>query len=392
MRRALATLLLASALCLPAGGAELRLAVAGPAETVFDWATQRCEAWDVPDAPARAWRLADGSVRLIAAHHKNRVMAGPELGEVRPDCRVTYQAGNNPDPAAHDGHGWIAAPWTPDGRTVHALVHMEYHGNRHKQFCPSGRYMACWGNAITLVTSTDGGATFTRPAGDAVVAAGSQPYDGEAGRRQGIFQPSNVVTVGACRVVAVWAEALGAQRRGQCLVRNCDSGAPGQWLAWDGADFTTDLGGPVGGQPGPTCAPVSPEVLTNSLASITRHQATGLYVGLMAARRAPQPGAAAEVGIWSTISADLVTWTWPVLVQAMPVMTAFGCTDGEAFAYPSLIDPKSSSLNFEDMADTAFLYLTRIKTNGCKLTQDRDLVRVPVTVSGIETPQPEKNP
>ena len=44
-----------------AHAAELRAAVppGAPLETVYDHASQACEAWDVPDAPARAWKGAD---------------------------------------------------------------------------------------------------------------------------------------------------------------------------------------------------------------------------------------------------------------------------------------------------------------------------------------------
>ena len=54
------------------------------------------------------------------------------------------------------------APYTLDGQTIHALVHMEYHGQDHGRVqCPSGRNGACWYDAVTLAVSRDGGATYT---------------------------------------------------------------------------------------------------------------------------------------------------------------------------------------------------------------------------------------
>ena len=51
-------------------------AVSGPAETVYRWAEERCATWDVPDTPARAWRAADGSVRLVAGSEASRAAGG----------------------------------------------------------------------------------------------------------------------------------------------------------------------------------------------------------------------------------------------------------------------------------------------------------------------------
>lgn len=34
---------------------------------LFRWTDDRCARWDIPDAPARAWRDAAGRIRLLAA-------------------------------------------------------------------------------------------------------------------------------------------------------------------------------------------------------------------------------------------------------------------------------------------------------------------------------------
>ena len=53
--------------------------VIGSEKIVFDWTTDRCEDLDIPDAPARAFRDADGNVQLIASHSVNRRMIGLEV-------------------------------------------------------------------------------------------------------------------------------------------------------------------------------------------------------------------------------------------------------------------------------------------------------------------------
>ena len=89
--------------------------VSGPPETVYDWARERCATWDIPDTPARAWRAADGSVRLVAGAEESRAAAGPDLAHLTRDCAVLYRGAGSPDPGAYDDRAWIHATWTADG-------------------------------------------------------------------------------------------------------------------------------------------------------------------------------------------------------------------------------------------------------------------------------------
>ena len=139
----------------------------GDAVVVFRKSADGCDRDDIPDAPARALRLADGSVAMIAANQKNRVLRGANLLSVRPDCTVVFAGRWAANPAAYDDRLWLASIWTGDGTNVIALVHSEYQGNRHPGQCPSGRYIDCWYNAITLATSLDGAHSFTRASGGA---------------------------------------------------------------------------------------------------------------------------------------------------------------------------------------------------------------------------------
>ena len=80
------------------------------------------------------------------------------------------------DPAKYADHEWLAAPYTDDGRTVYSLVHDEYQGQTHPGRCPSGVYLKCWYNSITLAVSTDGGRTFTHAERRRAHLVASVPY------------------------------------------------------------------------------------------------------------------------------------------------------------------------------------------------------------------------
>ena len=56
----------------------------------------------------------------------------------------------------------------------------------------------------------------------------------------------------------------------------------------------------------------------------------------------------------------------------------YRCGDPEPIAYPSVLDPDSSSRNFETTGKRAYLYFTRYNYESCQETLDRDLVRVPI--------------
>jgi hypothetical protein len=76
--------------------------VTGTEENVFDWSQSACEAADIPDTPARAFRDASGRVQLIASHYINRRMIGSDLNHVARDCRVIMRSDFDPDPADFD--------------------------------------------------------------------------------------------------------------------------------------------------------------------------------------------------------------------------------------------------------------------------------------------------
>lgn len=357
--------------------------VAGGEQPVFDWSRDRCERWDIPDAPARAWRDSAGRVHLLAGSERSRAAIGPDLDSLARDCRVLHRGAGLDDPAAWDDRTWIAAVHTADGQTLTALGHMEYHGHRRPAACPSGDYVSCWFNAVVELVSTDGGQSFARRGGGAdLVAAPARPYDGDAGRRTGFFNPSNIVEDGGHLYAFVFAEAAGPQRRGPCLLRRPADGGPGDWRAWDGSAFTVRFADPYArAGAAPACQPVSG--LFSTVSSVVRHVPSGLWLAVT-----PMTAPDGTTGIFWSTSADLLAWSPPRPLHAVPLLWARDCGQPAVYAYPSLIDPDSPSRSFDTVDDGFWLYLTRMPLDpACAVTPDRDLVRLPVAWHGGGPPR-----
>jgi hypothetical protein len=80
-------------------GRTVTLKQTGPPELVFDWTTSRCEDYDLPDVPARAFRDADGQVQLLASNDTNRRSVGPDFDHLVHDCTPAMPPAQSADPA-----------------------------------------------------------------------------------------------------------------------------------------------------------------------------------------------------------------------------------------------------------------------------------------------------
>ena len=357
-------------------GPALRLDVTGPAVDALPG--PRCDATDIPDTPARAIRLSDGTVQLYDTWSRNRVDSGPSLLRVRRQCAVVLTGAGRDDPAAYDDAAWIAAPWTPDGHTIWAVVHNEFHGQKRPKLCPSGRYMDCWFNALTEAVSRDGGRTFERAPGDALVAALPYRYDQVGIGHHGYFNPSNIVTFEGAQYMFAFATRAGAQRPGNCLLRTAAVGDARAWRGWDGAAFGASFIDPyteAGVPEKHVCAPVGPGQLRWPVTSLVRHGADGVFIASM------QDGERGG-GVFYATSRDLLHWSDPALLMPATGLGTWTCADPAPAAYPSLLDPGSGDRNFETVGATATLFMTRFVVKDCRTSMDRELVRWPVRISG----------
>lgn len=367
-------------------GASVRLAISGPEEMVFDWATQACAKSHVPDAPARAFRDGNGQVHLIASHNDNRRFSGHDLNHLKPECAVIYQAKKSNDLGKYDDMGWISGIWTGDGKTVYALAHMELRGNRTPGLCNNKSYSSCLLNTVTALVSGDGGKSFAPETGQGagpMVANLPYPFPNDRKARVGYANPTNIIKRDGWYYAMVFADGYRDQRRGNCVLRTRDLGDPSSWRAWDGKAFTVQFLDPFSQQASDArdhaCAPVSASKIGRMIGSLSEYQGTDEVIAVFGDRRTKEGRAAS--GIYVSTSKDLVNWSEPRLVFEAPLLWEDNCGPQGRVFYPSLLDPEAKTFSFEDTGDRAYIYYTRYRLTGCKVTWDRDLVRVPITIS-----------
>ncbi|MDP8919843.1 MAG: hypothetical protein M3O00_13325 [Pseudomonadota bacterium] len=359
----------------------------GPVEVVFDWSRDACVKSHVPDAPARAFRDADGKVHLIISHNDNRAHVGETLDMIARDCTVIHEAHRSPRLAEFDDLSWISGVHTRDGKTVFALAHTELRGERTQGQCPEGTYSACLLNTVTGLISRDGGRSF-QPADNKgrppVVATLPYPFPTDRKSRVGYANPTNIIEHDGWFYAFMFADSYKAQGRGNCLIRTRTLADPSSWRAWDGKDFSVRFVDPfrdaVADPQAHLCAPVAPQVINRMIGGLVRHRSSGAFIAIFGDKRQQADGRMVE-GIFTSTSRDLKAWSEPSLVLEVQLLWDLACGDQDAFFYPSLIDPAANTFSFEDFGDTGFVYMARYQNfRNCKVTWDRDLVRVPVRV------------
>jgi hypothetical protein len=370
-----------AAVCAPARAVEPPLAavtLVGPPQTVFTPKRDACDANDVPDIPARAFRDAQGGIVLFAMHTENRALRGPDFDKLKLDCSSPLPSHGEADPAAFDDESWITATWTTDGQRVAALVHHEYQANTHPGRCGHKEYLACWYNTVLAVSSSDGGRSFTRPPRPQVVAAAPFTQEVGQGRHRGFFNPSNIVADGQAYYFFAGTTGWEGQGTGACLFRSLDPADPTSWRGYDGQGFTARFVDPYRAKPGkPTCRTIEP--FPAPVGSIARHRGTGAWIAVFQA--SADRDLFPEAGFYTTSSRDLLAWDKPRLLLAGRTLYDDPCTSGgRLIAYPSLIDPAAAGRNFDDIGDSADLYFSDLKVEGCNVTAARDLVRRRVAI------------
>ena len=354
------------------------LTLIGPAEIVFSAKRDACDGDDVPDAPVRAFRDADGAIVMFGLHTKNRALRGPDFTRLKIECAPTMPSKGEVDPAAYDDASWIAATWTDDGRRVQALVHHEYQANTHPGRCSHKEYLACWYNSVVAVSSGNAGRSWDRPEPPVVVAAAPFRQEVGQGRHRGFFNPSNVFGQGRDRFFFSSNTGWTGQDGGACLFRTSNPSDPSSWRAFDGRDFTRRFGDPYrNGADAKPCKTIWP--FPAPVGSVVRHRPTGTWLAVFQA--SASAGTFPEAGLYTTSSRDLLTWDKPRLLLAGKTLYDDPCgSGGRLVSYPSLIDPSADGRNFDDVGATADLYYATLRVEGCQVTSDRDLVRRRVAI------------
>jgi hypothetical protein len=177
------------------------------------------------------------------------------------------------------------------------------------------------------------------------------------------------------------AENYKAQQWGSCLFRSTDIANPGSWRAWNGHGFYARMVDPYTTRvPDPAehvCSPVSVHQIGAMAESLTYNTYLKRYL-LVGGSTQTFPGTGPITGIYFSTSDDLIKWTPRQLVFPAEFRHTYQCGDQNPIAYPSILDPASDSRNFETTGRRGYLYFTRLNYSDCRLTPDRDLIRMPI--------------
>lgn len=363
---------------------------ADPAKTeiVFDWNRDRCFDENIPDSPARAFRSATGQVYLYATHYKNVPLVGPTVDKVRPSCNTLFSAASSSEPEKFDTRIWLQTFYvTNGGKSIYSLGSSDYHGKWFNNCTTNKRNdRECWASAIVLASSSDGGNSFTiKTPPDHIVARSPQKFSPHAHKTIGFLTTSNVVKSGSYYYSLFNVAAHKRQQGGNCLARTDNLAEPRSWRAWDGNDYTQPLyTTPVASTDGYSCTTLPS--LPFKVRSLLWHTSSQTYVAVFErTKRIRTPNRRIDVRFSYSTSKDLKEWSNPkdIITLAGPQ----GCPrDVVPAAYPSLLDSASMDPNFGTTGNFPYLYYTKFNLkNGCRLTLDRDLVRIPIKILSENT-------
>jgi hypothetical protein len=357
---------------------------------VFDYATMRCDAQDIPDEGARAFRDYQGSIHLSASHSINRQMVGATLDTVTERCPITYKNDNTGDPSQYDDAGWLETYYTFDGNTIYSLNSQDYHPYRHPSFpqcAGSPSNVNCWYSAIVSATSKDGGYNFTSPPpGQARFVAGAAVvFDPTDTATVGALIPSNIIPLNGAYYMFLGVQKYAGTSIGNCLLRTTDLADPTAWRAWDGAGFNIQFLDPYthsGLTPAQhECTPIDLTHLSAWAArSLMQLVDGGSVIGYVVSMQT-------STGVEASVSSDLIHWSTPAMIASGFVTAPASCTSsnhmtGNFYGYPAILDSASTSINFNsvNVGDaTTWVYMTQFVN--CPYTLVRNLIRIPLTIT-----------
>jgi len=352
----------------------------GPEEIVFRYTSDSCELLDVPDVPAHAVRLADGTLMLADGDApRNFAMFGADFSSLKRDCAApTLVSDDDHNPDTYDNQEWIHSVYRVGG-VIHALIHNEFHDPIAPNCSPGNTSPGnpCWYNSVGYASSADGGHTFTHATPPAQVVAPPPVLWDPTGPPppHGYFNPSNIILAPDNFYYSAFIAIDRTGNQGVCVMRTQTIGNPASWRAWDGSAFNLQMTSPYTGPAPAMCTLVRAGGVVGSLTYNT-------YLGKYMLVSEDVLGGTGPFlcGFDYSLSPDLIHWTPLRLIRAesLPFFPSCQPTGGNtATAYPSIIDHTDATTNFEMPGRTPYLYFTRFND----LSLNRDLVRVPITIT-----------
>jgi len=327
----------------------------GAEEIVFNHSTDSCEPLDVPDNPAHAVRLADGSLMLADGDApRYYAMFGADFSTLHKQCTTPALVSDDlTNPDSFDNYEWVHSTYR-DGNVIQALIHNEYHDPVASDCKPGDSSPAnpCWYNSVTYAVSTDGGQTFTHSAPPAHLAAPpSEVWDSTGPPSPyGYFNPSNIVHVQDGFYYAAFVANAKNGPQGTCVIRTQTLSDPTSWRAWDGSGFNLQMTDPYTAIPSPLCTSVLWPALSQPTLTYNTYLAKYMIVG------SSQGGNIC--GEAYSLSSDLTHWSSPQLLRE-----AAQCESGGNVVdvYFSVIDHSDPSVNFETPGFRALPLLHKVQ-------------------------------
>ena len=352
---------------------KVQVKINGTETKIFDYQSQRCDTENIPDAPARIFKNAQGELKIFAADTGNRALRRTSEGQWVSECDITIKSKKSEKPEEYADSSWIAALWTDDGNDIAGLIHHEYQAYRHPGRCKFKQYEPCWYNTITSAKSLDGGLSFIQSNPPIVVAAIPFTQDVDQGRRRGFFSPSNIIFDGENWTVFLFTTGWAGQPSGSCIFRTNNVKDPSSWLAYDGKGFNSTFPDPYRNsltELGKRCQTVH----ERSFGSVVKIRNSNTYLASIIRRRDDGVHYVAVL-----VSRNLLNWSDPIDLLKVDVVGDTTCRS--KFAFPSIVDFTAPGRNFDTVGDSATLLITKFNLHNCKDGLDRDLVAYPLSIT-----------
>jgi hypothetical protein len=362
----------------PMAQKTVTFSISSDPEVIYNYQTQRCDWRSIPDSPARAYRRADGSIVLIAAHFRNRILEGSSFDNLRPNCAVLSQGAESANPADYDDRFWIQSliPLS-DGRIL-GLASQEYSGLRHKGVCEKGPDRPeCWYLALVGLEANDRDFSFKLlPHPQRVIAGSNRRFDPSVDAA-GFLTLTNTVLDGDFAYFIAWTEdAAEPGRRGNCLFRAPRRNLETGWKMLRKGQFVSPPKPYPAGTDNPVpakCDRLGDPGMVGKIRSLVWLETKNMWLAVWSTR------VNGTGGIYYATSHDLRNWS-PSSLLALLEPPWGSDRNGVFYDYPSAIDHHSSSPIFQTIGDSFHLYLTRLNWEQRHTRMDRDLVRFKVVL------------
>jgi hypothetical protein len=322
---------------------------------------------DRTDMPVTAFRRKDRSVVVLASNQNNFFRVGDSVETARNvSCGTLIEPVNDPDPTKFKARRWLFALHADSYDRVLGFIHNEYHGNEFlRDGCvkTSQRDFECWYASTTLVISTDGGFTFQDPPPPTNVLAAPPVKFSTNKKRVGADSPKVVGNPrdGMTYVMITYRDLNRLNRVRQCLLRGSGSKVD-DWRAWDGQAFSLDMRSPYVIERSADCVSVYPHVIS----SIKYVQAIQKFIAI--GLRGPR--------LFYAFSDDLINWSKPQTLTTVTRKQTRKAGEPPARDYFSLLDPESSSINFDTLENRPYIYFVQYRED----MRYGDLYRVPIAI------------